>query len=65
MTIFGIRVPSWLGGRTRAEANKDAAVQQSVDNIDANATGAAAASQSHKDDAAERQQTPADQGGQG
>jgi hypothetical protein len=65
MAIPGIRIPTWLGGKTRAEANKDAAVQQSVDNIDANATGAAAASQSRKDDDAERHQSPADQGGQG
>jgi hypothetical protein len=62
---FRFRIPAWLGDRTRSEVAKAETVAESVDNIDANASGAAAATQSRKDAAAERQENPAEQGGEG
>lgn len=49
MSFLGIRIPAWLGGRTRAETTKAETVAESVENIDANASGAAADNQTEKD----------------
>lgn len=65
MSILGIRIPTWIGGRTRAEATKAATVAESVENIDANASGSAAEAQTQKDAEKERQGNPAELGGEG
>ncbi len=65
MSFLGIRIPAWLGGRTRAETTKAETVAESVENIDANASGAAAEDQTQKDAEKERQGNPAEQGGEG
>lgn len=65
MSFLGIQIPAWLRGRTRAEATKAETVAESVENIDANASGAAAEDQTQKDAEAERRENPAEQGGEG
>lgn len=65
MAFLRFRIPTWLGGRTRGEAARAESVDNSVDKIDSNAASGAAADQSRKDDAAERQGNPAEQGGEG
>ncbi len=65
--LLPIRLQSWLDkvrGRGAAKA-RDQRDDASISNIDANATTAAADSQSAKDVAAEKQKSPAEIGGEG
>ena len=67
MKVLPMRVRSWLSGKwgSRADKARERSVEASIDNIDANATAAAAADQSAEDAAAKKQRSPAEQGGEG
>lgn len=62
-----MNVPGWVKRwwPFGAQNEHETTVDSSVDNIDHNATAAAAEEQTAEDDIARRQGTPADEGGEG
>ena len=59
------KLREWVNRGRHPDAGRTQAVDASIQNVDANATAAAASTQSAEDATARRQRNPAEQGGEG